>query len=172
MCGFAIDSLYPCDTVNPVDIIAQFDGEIKKYNNINYLLTVSIFNNGSFLDSNEIPAPAGRYILDHLAQDDRVKEVRIETRPEFANSPLLEEIASKYEKKELHVAIGLEVCSDRIRSIIHKGFTYNDFLHAAEALSSSVHLDVYLLLKSPFLNHGDRLFHSHLHLEPSCTLMD
>ncbi len=152
MCGFAIDSLYPLPAVNPQDTIAQFEGEMKKYSHLECPLTVSIFNNGSYLDPEEIPPPANRYILEQLANDPRVQEVRIETRPEFVNSSLLEDIFCLYTEKELHIAIGLEVCSDEIRSLaIHKGFTYDDFLKAAEKIKQFAHLDVYLLLKPPFL---------------------
>ncbi len=157
MCGFAIDSLYPYE-VGPQDVIAQFEGEMKKYANLECPLTVSIFNNGSFFDPEDMPPAAGWYILERLAQDDRVQEVRIETRPEFVNPSSLKEAASLFGNAELHVAIGLEVLNDEVRRLsIHKGFTYNDFLRAAKIIGEHVYLDVYLLFKPPFLTEGEAL---------------
>lgn len=158
MCGFALDSLYPLPEVDPQDIIAQFEGEMKKYSSLKCPLTVSIFNNGSFFDPEDMPPAAGRYILKRLAGDSRVKEVRIETRPEFVKNSALEEAASFFRNGELHVAIGLEVLNDVVRSLsIHKGFTYNDFMQAADVITQHAELDVYLLLKPPFLTEREAL---------------
>jgi radical SAM enzyme (TIGR01210 family) len=156
MCGFAIDSLYPVPAVSAQNIITQYKGEMSKYSWLECPLTVSIFNNGSFFDPEEIPPPAQTYILEQLGKDPRVREVRIETRPEFVESSLIEDSSAWFTDTELHISIGLEVCSDKIRSLsIHKGFTYNDFVRAAEKIRQYAHLDVYLLLKPPFLTEGE-----------------
>ncbi|MBU6996661.1 MAG: archaeosine biosynthesis radical SAM protein RaSEA [Theionarchaea archaeon] len=158
MCGFAIDSLYPVPEVSPIDVIAQFEGEMKKYAHLKGPLTVTIFNNGSFFDSGDMPPGASNYILDTLSRDSRIREVRVETRPEFVRETHIKEVASLFKGGELHVAIGLEVCSDDIRqSSIHKGFTYRDFREAADIIQKVARLDVYLLLKPPFLTEGEAL---------------
>lgn len=156
MCGFAIDSLYPLPAVSAQDIIAQYKGEMSRYSHLEFPLTVSIFNNGSFFDSEEIPLPAQRYVLEELGKDPRVREVRIETRPEFVTYPLIADSSALFTDTELHISIGLEVCSDEIRSLsVHKGFTYDDFIRAAEKIRQYAYLDVYLLLKPPFLTEGE-----------------
>jgi radical SAM enzyme (TIGR01210 family) len=158
MCGFAIDSLYPVSEVRSSDVIAQFEGEMRRYAHLNGPLTVTIFNNGSFLDSEDMPPEARSHILKYLAQDSRVREVRFETRPEFVREARLKEAASLFRDGELHVAIGLEVCNDDVRQLsIHKGFTYHDFLEAAHIIQEYASLDVYLLLKPPFLTEGEAL---------------
>lgn len=158
MCGFAIDSLYPVSKVLPADVVAQFEGEMRKYVHLKGPLTMTIFNNGSFLDVQDMPSEAGTHILEYLARDKRIQEVRIETRPEFVGEARLREVQSLFGNGNLHVAIGLEVCSDEVRQVsIHKGFTYNDFLRAANIIQKYAYLDCYLLLKPPFLTEGEAL---------------
>jgi radical SAM enzyme (TIGR01210 family) len=158
MCGFAIDSLYPGSKVNSADVIAQFEGEMRKYVHLKGPLTVTIFNNGSFFDAEDIPPEARSYILECLGKDSRVREVRVETRPEFVEEACLREIQSLMGKGTLHIAIGLEAHSEEVRQLsIHKGFTYHDFLEASHIIQAYATLDVYLLLKPPFLTEGEAL---------------
>ncbi|MBU7044451.1 MAG: hypothetical protein HXS47_12745 [Theionarchaea archaeon] len=160
MCGFVIDSLYPDPCITADDIITQFTGEIGSYDHLGEPLTVSLFNNGSFFNSREIPVEAQYHILQSLAEDERVREVRIETRPEYVSHIFLQKILPLYKKTctELHVAIGLEISNDLLRALtIHKGFTFSQVQRAGRVLIPPAYLDIYLLLKPPFLTEKEAL---------------
>jgi archaeosine synthase beta-subunit len=118
---------------------------------------VKIFTSGSFFDPAEVP-PA---FLTDVAAAFRGKLVIAETRPEFVKDEVfrtfIEGIDDGSWKTPLYCAIGLETSSDAIREkCINKGFTFQDFLDAADAAhTAGAGVKAYLLFKPLFLTEGE-----------------
>ena len=114
---------------------------------------LKIFTSGSFFDPDEVPPAARRAVAEAF----RGKAVIAETRPEYVDSDVLREFGGLIDTgawtTPLSVAIGLETTDDFIREkCINKGFSYADFLHAAEvARAADADVKAYLLMKPPFL---------------------
>ena len=120
---------------------------------------VKVYTSGSFFDSVEVPRPA----WEALGKLVRGKVVIAETRPEFVVSDrissFLETIDDGSRTIPLYVAMGLETSSDSIREkCINKGFSWKDFLRAAEtARSAGAGVKAYLLAKPPFLTEREAI---------------
>ncbi len=109
---------------------------------------VKIFTSGSFLDKKELSESVRNQLLD-IIKETKVKEVTIETRPEFAEEALA--VQDRLGDITLEVALGLESARDRILTFcINKGFTYKDFVKAVHTLKD-IKVKAYLLIKPPFL---------------------
>jgi radical SAM enzyme (TIGR01210 family) len=122
-------------------------------------VSVKLYTSGSFLDPGEVPVPARAAILDMLANDSRVREVVLESRPEYVSQDVVVELRKSLRDTEIELGIGLESSNDLIRSIcINKGFSREDFSHAVEiARSQDIGVRAYVLLKPPFLTERDAL---------------
>ncbi len=156
MCGYIGDS--NIDPVDPKHIFHQFEYAMKnKENEINSSkddFVLKIFNSGSFFDDEEIPENIRTKIYDKIKNNDKIKEVVIESRAEYLTELKLEAIRNALQDKYVEVAIGLESVDDHIRNnYINKGLLYNDFLKAVDLCKKfNLGIRVYLLFKPPFLN--------------------
>ncbi len=109
---------------------------------------IKIFTSGSFLDKKELPESVRNHILDTV-REKGVKEVTIETRPEYAEEA--HSVQSYLGDITVEVALGLESACDRVLEFcINKGFTYQNFEKAVHTLDR-MKVKAYLLVKPPFL---------------------
>ena len=114
---------------------------------------LKIFTSGSFFDPGEVPPAVRRAVAEAF----RGKIVIAETRPEYVDPDVLREFRDGIDTgdwaRPLCVAVGLETTNDVIRErSIDKGFSYADFLRAAEvAHAAGAGMKAYLLMKPPFL---------------------
>jgi len=156
MCGYVYDSAHTSPSAE--DIVSQFRKAMGKASKFDRFM-VKIFTSGSFLDEKEVPADALSKILSLLEEDDRVFKVVVESRPEFLTEESMEFCLASLKSTLLEVAIGLETSSDLIRKrSINKGFTFRDFVRAAEvAKSNGVAVKTYLMLKPPFISEKQAL---------------
>lgn len=135
MCSYIADcTLEPIDSEKIVELfkkeIAKYREEIKSSNNNTktFPIAIKIFASGSFLNPKEVPKDARDEILHILANIDEIKEIIVESRPEYVKSGNLDEIFSIIGDKLFEVSIGLESENDFIReSKINKGFSKYDF---------------------------------------------
>ena len=136
MCSYIADcSLEPIDSEKIVESfkkeIAKYNDEIEsitKFSSAPLPIAVKIFASGSFLNPVEIPKDARDEILEILANMDEIKEIIIESRPEYVKTEILEEILSIIKDKLFEISIGLESENDFIREEkINKGFSKQDF---------------------------------------------
>src|SRR5690606_19034734 len=111
----------------------------------------------SRLEVSSIPMRSPPAARRAVAEAFRGKLVIAETRPEYVDAEALREFLEGIDTgawdRPLSIAVGLETTNDAIREkSIDKGFTYADFLRAAE-VAHAVGADVkaYLLMKPPFL---------------------
>jgi radical SAM enzyme (TIGR01210 family) len=139
MCSYSLDA-------NEEEFIIEFRKLMEKE-----FEKIKIFTSGSFLDERELPEKVRTQILD-IIREKNVKELTIETRPEFAGEAV--KIQSFLGDINLEVAIGLESAHNRVlQYCINKGFTYTDFEKAVDILSlSGIKVKAYLLVKPPFLS--------------------
>lgn len=146
MCGYGNDVLY--EKVTASDLKLQIDSIMDKWDGEEY---VKIFSSGSFLDKQEIPESAQIYLFERVAEANPELRVLVESRPEYISRTSLNEF--KRHVQDIEVAIGLETYTDFVRlDLIRKGFTYKDFVRAADKIiSNGSHLKTYLLLKPPLL---------------------
>ena len=156
MCGY----VYDCASQPPSleDYKAQLAKALRKAENFSEFM-VKIFTSGSFLDEQEVPREARDAILETLANDPRIIKVLVETRPNFVTEENVPECLKALKQKPFELAFGLETSSDKIRKdSINKGFTFKDFVRAAEiAKKHGATVKAYLMLKPLFLSERQAL---------------
>jgi len=151
MCGYVYDSARAPPSHD--DLMKQFEHAMSRCKDEEFIL--KIFTSGSFLDDSEIGSSTRIEMLSRLRENDRVKKVIAETRPEYVTDEKLSEAREALGKK-FEVAMGLETSNDVIRKdCINKGFSFSDFTRASEvAKKNDVTVKAYLMQKPPFLSEG------------------
>ena len=151
MCGYVYDSARAPPSHD--DLMKQFEHAMSRCKDEEFI--VKIFTSGSFLDDSEIGSSTRIEMLSRLKENDRVKKVIAETRPEYVTDEKLSEACAALGKK-FEVAMGLETSNDIIRKdCINKGFSFSDFTRASEvARKNGVTVKAYLMQKPPFLSEG------------------
>jgi radical SAM enzyme (TIGR01210 family) len=133
--------------------MAQFENAMSRSNP--EVSVVKIYTSGSFLDPQEMPPEARDEILKRL-ETMGIKKLVIESRPEYITRESVEKCLSHLETE---FAMGLETTNDLIREhIIHKGFTFQDFISASQEVHAhGGRVKAYFLLKPPLLSEGQAL---------------
>jgi len=151
MCGYVYDSARAPPSHD--DLMKQFEHAMSRCKDEEFIL--KIFTSGSFLDDSEIGSSTRIEMLSRLRENDRVKKVIAETRPEYVTDEKLSGAREALGKK-FEVAMGLETSNDIIRKdCINKGFSFSDFTRASEvAKKNDVTVKAYLMQKPPFLSEG------------------
>ncbi|MFW9844785.1 MAG: archaeosine biosynthesis radical SAM protein RaSEA [Candidatus Thorarchaeota archaeon] len=157
MCSYLLDGT----STNPSsdELLNQFREATKKLEDVKSPISVKIYTSGSFLDIDEIPTEARNQILTEISSDERIKEVVLESRPEYVQDSILKEVRSLLGSRSIELAMGLESSSDLIRSLcINKNFDFTDFKKAVEiGKKYDIGTRAYILLKPPFLTERDAL---------------
>lgn len=151
MCGHIAKQARTSEPFPPEHFIRQFTAAFTALDFRN-MPVLNIFNNGSFLNDNEIPPEAREAILDLVSRNQSIKKLLIECRPEFVNEAAIQRAKGILKDTELEIAIGLETADDFRRLVaINKGFTLHDFTRAAEVVKrNEIGLRSYILVKPPF----------------------
>ncbi len=156
MCGYIYDG--SASTPSPSIILDHLKQACEKLAAVPPPISVKIFTSGSFFDEREIPKQVRDEILYFLSRETRVEEVIVESRPEFITEDVVSDSINALKGKQLTVAIGLESTSDKVRSIINKGFSINEFKASLEILTRlEVGIKVYLLVKPPLLREAEAI---------------
>lgn len=87
--------------------------------NLNDYPVVCVYNLGSLLNENEISKDAINHIFKSLNSYDGVKKVIIESRAEYVNDEVVQNISSIYNKGIVEVGIGVESTNEIVREICH-----------------------------------------------------
>jgi len=121
--------------------------------------SIKIFTSGSFLDTNEISLDVQKSILQELQKYPQIKEIVLESRPEYVTEKILQQIASIIDIKKIEIAIGLESSNNQIlKNSINKGFFWEDFEKAVKRiLDANAKVKAYLLFKPPFVTEYDSI---------------
>jgi len=120
---------------------------------------VAIYNGGSFLNPREIPASIPTWLCDRIARHPFVRQLFVESRPEFVDPALIQGMVASLGGKTLKVGIGLECVSDIVREkCVHKGFSLEDYEKAVDVLRNhDVRVLTYVLLKPVFLSEAEAI---------------
>ena len=100
-------------------------------------ISVKLFASGSFLNPYELPKDARDEILKTLVNLGNVREIIVESRPEYVKEDYLNEIHEIIGDTLFEISIGLETSNEYTRlKKINKGFTLNDFEKAIKLIQS------------------------------------
>jgi radical SAM enzyme (TIGR01210 family) len=157
MCGHLAKQTRKNNTISVNDYLQQFKEEFEKIDFKNYPL-LNLYNNGSFLNDNEIPSEARRGMLKNINENQDIKMLVLETRPEFVTEEKVLEIMELVPNKHVELAIGLELKDDFYRTIcINKGFSLRQFDSAVNIITKYLNFRTYVLLKPPFLTEKESI---------------
>ncbi len=156
VCGY-INDTSPIP-LKPQNIINQFtvamEQKLNEIENDDVDYIFKIFNSGSFFDKNEIAEEVRHYIYNNIEIIDNVREVVVESRPEYINSLMLKEIKEFFKNKYFEIGVGVETTNDWIRNhYINKGVTLEMLIEAFRLCQTNeIGIKAYLLFKPIFLN--------------------
>lgn len=157
MCNYYLQ----CDKrITTTNLINQFQNAIAKYDfNRDKIGRIDIFNSGSFLNNKEVPEKARLEIMKLINNIKSVKEVLIESRPEFIKKKKIKKLQSVSGKKTLIIGIGLESSDNYIReTCVNKGFNLKVFENAVRIIKDvNCVLNTYVLVKPPFLSEKEAI---------------
>ena len=164
MCSYVSDC-----TLEPIDddkIIEIFNNHLSRFPIAEEdKISVKLFASGSFLNPYELPKTARDYILRKLAEMDNVCEIIVESRPEYVNEKVLDEIFEIIGDKLFEVSMGLETYNDETRlNKINKGFTaknFEDAVHLIHKMRDEKDYDIkskaYVFVKPILLNEKESI---------------
>jgi hypothetical protein len=160
MCSYVADS--PLVDVDASTLVDIFKKCLAKHD-IAEKTAVKIFVSGSFLNEDEVPKAARDEILRILKDEENVKEVVVESRPEYVTEDVMKECSQALGNKLFEVGMGLETSNDYTRKYkINKGFTREDFERAVSTINEmrpdyNVHGKAYLFVKPILLSEKDAI---------------
>ena len=151
MCSYLLDGEQERPTSD--ELVAQFKFAMTELKDKDAPLSVKIYTSGSFLDSEEVPLDARKEILETIAEDERIREVVLESRPEYVIDSILSQVRTILGDRIVEIGMGLESANDTIRSIcINKNFDLQMFKNALKkAKNYNIGMRAYVLLKPPLL---------------------
>jgi radical SAM enzyme (TIGR01210 family) len=157
MCSYLLDGASKNPTSD--EFLLQFRTALGQLERQSPPFSVKIYTSGSFLDPDEVPTDARIRIMEDIAQDDRIQEVVLESRPEYVNDQVLTEIRNTLGDRTIELGMGLESSSDIVRSVcINKNFDFASFKHSVEASKKyDIGIRAYVLLKPPFMSEQSAL---------------
>lgn len=157
MCGHLAKQTRKDDTISVDNYLQQFEEEFEKIDFKKYPL-LNLYNNGSFLNDNEIPPEARRQMLIKINANPYIKMLVLETRPEFVTDEKVKEIKKLVPDKHVEIAMGLELKNDFYRRLcINKGFSLRQFDSAVSIIVKHLNFRAYVLLKPPFLTEKESI---------------
>jgi hypothetical protein len=158
MCGHIAKQTRYDKKISADDYIIQFENAFSCVD-FREIPILNIFNNGSFLNDNELPSVARNKILCMIRNNKSIKKLLIESRPEYITKPIVQEMKSLLPDTEIEIAIGLETTDDLRRIIsINKGFSLSQFIKAAKIIiKENIDLRSYILLKPPFYSEKEAI---------------
>lgn len=157
MCGHLARQTRRDKPISVDNYLKQFEREFEIIDFKKYPI-LNLYNNGSFINDNEIPSEARKGMLMKIHSNPDIKMVVLETRPEFVTEERVKEIKRLVPNKHVELGVGLEIKDDFYRGIcINKGFSLQRFNHAASLITKHLNLRTYVLLKPLFLTEKEAI---------------
>ncbi|MBY8999494.1 MAG: archaeosine biosynthesis radical SAM protein RaSEA [Candidatus Heimdallarchaeota archaeon] len=156
ICGYIYDNPQQTDFDSIYDTFqAILKNKLKK----EFAYAIKIFTSGSFLDPLEIPEELQLKFTEELSKYEQIKEIVVESRPEYIKGSTLQKIAKVIDVSILEIAIGLESTNNSIlMNSINKGFFWEDFEKATKIVKENgAKVKAYLLFKPPFVSEYDSM---------------
>lgn len=155
MCSYIADS--PLCEIDDNELIEIFDNEWKKqlektdissHENV----AVKLFVSGSFLNTNEVDEKVQEHIFNEFNKYDNIKEVIVESKPEYIDEDSLKRLGSIISDKIFEIGIGVETLNEDTRlNKINKGITNESFEKSVNIINNIKEYDIrakaYLLVK-------------------------
>ncbi|UCE10153.1 MAG: archaeosine biosynthesis radical SAM protein RaSEA [Candidatus Thorarchaeota archaeon] len=170
MCSYLLDGT----SVPPsaAELVEQFAAAMSKLDDEEAPLSVKLYTSGSFLDSEEFPSEAMKSVLETIAQDPRITQVVVESRPDYVTESNVSLLRSILGYRHIEIGIGLESMNERVRMLcVNKGFSSDDFEQALlTAKQQNIGVRAYVLIKPPFMTERDAILDSVLTVRQSAAL--
>lgn len=160
MCSYLLDGSHAAVPGN--QILQQFRHAVESASSEKGPLSIKVYTSGSFLDEDEVPVDTRNQILGLISEDERVREVVLESRPQYVNEDGIATIHDILDDHHVEIGVGLESSSNAIRTLcVNKGFETKDFEETVKtAKAHKIGIRAYVLLKPPFLTERDALLDS------------
>lgn len=165
MCSYIADS--PLVDIAEDELINIFDNEWdKQLSKVDITskenVAIKLFVSGSFLNEREIPRNVQEHIFNKFNNYDQIKEVIVESKPEYINEESLKRLASLIPQKIFEIGIGLETSNEETRLYkINKGITNKSFEKSVDLINSIQEYDIrakaYLLVKPILLSEKESI---------------
>jgi radical SAM enzyme (TIGR01210 family) len=158
MCGYPNDSTLDDSTDPAKYFLEEWEKQKDKLHEIE---AVKIFNSGSFIDPKEVPLDSQKIIMEKIATLENIKEIIIESRPEYINlhKKELNELVDIVRGRPIWIGVGLETSNDYVnQSYINKGFNFDQFVTCVKnAEECGAYVKSYILLKPPFMTENEAI---------------
>lgn len=162
MCSYISDcTLEPIESNVIVDI---FKSQLSRYPiGEDGKVAIKLFASGSFLNPQEVPKKARDEILEILSNIDEIDEIIVESRVEYINEKVLDEVFEIIKDKLFEVSIGLETLNDETRcEKINKGFSKKEFENAVNLISRlknkyNIKSKAYIFVKPILINEKEAI---------------
>ncbi len=165
MCSYIADS--PLCEISNDELIEIFQEQwtkqlektdIESHENI----AVKLFASGSFLNPVEVDPVVQEHIFKEFSKYDNIKEVIVESKPEYIDEDSLRKLASIIPDKIFEIGIGLETLNEDTRLYkINKGITNELFEKSVNIINSITEYDIrakaYLLIKPILLSEKEAI---------------
>lgn len=146
-CGFLN---YP-SPISPLEVEQVFS-EVFRSSDLADVYRLELYVSGSFFDDEEVSFDSRLQIM-RLLQDSSIREVVLESRPEFITEENLRALSNAIDRTKVTIAIGVETMDDRVRNRLSKGFSTRDFINSMGTIARfGMRVQAYLLLNPPAIN--------------------
>lgn len=143
-CGF----LYHHDPVSPQNA-GRVIRSILDSTDLQDINRLEIYVSGSFFDNDEVAAESRIEILESI-QRTRIREILLESRPEFITEENLRSISDIVDARRVTIGIGVETMNDALRDALSKNFTTSELVRSMRVIAEAgMSFQAYLLLKPP-----------------------
>jgi radical SAM enzyme (TIGR01210 family) len=143
----------------PVEILKkQFETAINEYDFRKYPM-LCLYNGGSFLNEREIPTSLRRYMLKRINSIFGIKRLIIESRAEYINNKILDEIETLLPNIVVEIGVGVETANDTLRNLVlNKGVTTKMLVDMGKKFCNrKTKLLAYVLVNPPFLTESEAI---------------
>jgi hypothetical protein len=140
--------------VSSADLLGQIECALSRLDcKKQRIFEVDVYNSGNFLNEAEIPLGAQSRIVARVRQEETVRVLLVESRPEYVTAVglhRLTESAYRSQPLALEIGIGLESSNDNIRErYLRKGMSRKAFERAVKLLGEArADLLTYVMLKA------------------------
>jgi radical SAM enzyme (TIGR01210 family) len=153
MCPFTNENYYGSSQDINLDVIKQIQDVLVRTNSEPSYEVLALYNDGSFFAPSELPDNIRDEIARIISRSD-VRELVVESLPQFITRERLEPFVKQLGKVNLEVGIGLQSSNFFVREVcVNTSFSNKCFENAIEILRSlDVIPKIYLMIKPPFLS--------------------
>jgi radical SAM enzyme (TIGR01210 family) len=149
--------------LSPADLLAQVESALSGLDcETQRVFELDVYNSGNFLNEEEIPLEAQSSIVARVRQENAVRVLLVESRPEYITAAGLCRLTRSADCSRplaLEIGIGLESSNDTIRErYLRKGMSRKVFQHAVGLLGEAgADLLTYVMLKAMPMTENDAL---------------